>query len=415
FSSGNELTSADVVYTFQRAVNIPKDPASWLITQMGITADNVDQAVTAPDPYTVKIDLPQPFSPGAFLAVMANPVVGIVDSQTVKAHEKDGDWGSGWLFDNSAGSGPYVLKQWTKDDRMEFVPNPNYAGDAPKTKHVIWLNVPDTATRLQMLQAGNADIAEGLSFTQVESMKGNPDFTIYKQPDQSMVYLGMGVNTVPAFQKKEVRQAVKYAIDYEGIVNQLLHGFAEPLQGIIPAGVFGYSDKIYFQRDVDKAKSLLQQAGYGDGFTVDMLTPVGSVAGGVPAAALANILKDNLADIGITANIVQLESGELYTKYRGHEAQLVIAQWGMDYPDPQDFAGPFAEYSQQSLIWRLQDNDPELEELGNRAATMQNTPERQALYDQLNQMEADQGPFALMYQPDQVYVYRSTLKNFTWD
>lgn len=415
FSSGNELTSADVVYTFQRVVHIENDPASWLITQMGITKDNVDQVVTAPDPYTVQIDLPQPFSPGAFLAVLANPVAGIVDSQTVKAHESNGDWGSGWLFDHSAGSGPYVLKQWTKDDRMEFVPNPEYAGQAPSIKHVVWLNVPESATRLDMLKAGSADIAEGLSFAQVESVQNDPSFKVFKQPDQSMVYLGMGVNTVPAFQKKEVRQAVKYAIDYQGIVDQLLHGFAEPLQGIIPKGVFGYTDKVFFQRDVEKAKSLMKAAGYGDGFTVEMLVPVGTVAGGVPAASLANVLKSNLADIGITANIRQLESGELYTRYRGHEAQLVLAQWGMDYPDPQDFAGPFAEYSQQSLIWRLQDNDPELEALGNQAATLQNTPERQALYDQLNELEAEQGPFAIMYQPDVVFVYRADLGNFQWD
>jgi len=92
FASGNVLSSADVLYTFERAVNIPKDPASWLITQMGIDEKNVDQAVKTPDPQTVIITLSEPFSPGAFLSIMANTVAGIVDSKTVRQHVTNNDW-----------------------------------------------------------------------------------------------------------------------------------------------------------------------------------------------------------------------------------------------------------------------------------------------------------------------------------
>ena len=109
FSSGNTLTSDDVLYSFQRVVNLPKDPASWLITQMGIDDKSVATAVTAPDPYTVVINVPTAFSPGAFLSIMANPVVSIVDSKTVRAHVQGGDFGTAWLNDHSAGSGPYML------------------------------------------------------------------------------------------------------------------------------------------------------------------------------------------------------------------------------------------------------------------------------------------------------------------
>ena len=93
FSSGNTMTAQDVVYTFQRVVNLQKDPASWLITQMGLDDKNVTSAVTAPDPYTVVISLPKPFSPGAFFSILANPVASVVDSQTVKAHVQGDDWG----------------------------------------------------------------------------------------------------------------------------------------------------------------------------------------------------------------------------------------------------------------------------------------------------------------------------------
>lgn len=415
FSSGNELTSADVVYTFERAVNIPKDPASWMITQMGITADNVDQVVTAPDPYTVKIDLPQPFSPGAFLSVLTHTVVGIVDSKTVKAHETNGDYGSGWLFDHSAGSGPYMLNNWTKDVQMEFVPNPHYTGDAPTIKHVIWKNAPETATRLDMLRRGEADIADGLSAAQVETVQNDQNFKIFKTPDESMTYLGMDVKNVPCFAKADCRNAVKWAIDYDGIVQSLLHGFGQPLQGVIPRGIFGYTDKQYFTQDLAKAKDLLAKAGYPNGFDVEMLVPNGTLVGGVPASSVANVIKSNLEKIGIRVTIRQMEAGQMYTEYREHRAQLILANWGMDYPDPQDFAGPFGDYTQQSLIWRLQDEDQELAQLVQQAAKLQNTPERQRLYDQINDLEAAQGPFAIIYQPDVVFVYSAKLKNFNYD
>src|SRR5690348_741658 len=119
FSSGNPLTAEDVVYSLQRVVNLPKDPASWLITQMGIDDKTVSAMVKAPDPYTVVMTLPKPFSPGAFLSIMANAVASIVDGKTVKSHIVNNDWGSAWLNDHSAGSGPYVLVKWERQVSIE--------------------------------------------------------------------------------------------------------------------------------------------------------------------------------------------------------------------------------------------------------------------------------------------------------
>ncbi len=90
--AANPLTAEDVVYTIQRVVNLPKDPAAWLITQMGIDDKDVLTAVKAPDPYTVVISSSKPFSPGAFLSIMANPVARVVDSKTVKTHVVNNDW-----------------------------------------------------------------------------------------------------------------------------------------------------------------------------------------------------------------------------------------------------------------------------------------------------------------------------------
>jgi peptide/nickel transport system substrate-binding protein len=416
FSSGNTLTSADVVYMFERVVNLPKDPASWLITQMGIDEKNVDQVVTAPDPYTVVVSLPKPFSPGAFLAIMANPVAGIPDSKTLQAHVTNNDWGSAWLNDHSAGSGPYMLVRWERQVTIELVANPNYnVAPAPPVKRIIFSNIIENTVQRDMLTRGDADVAWNLSASQRVALARDPRFAVIQTPDLAMTYLGMNVKTVPAFGKAEVRRAVKYAIDYNGIIRDLLSGGGIPLQGIIPKGLFGYDPSLPFTHDPAKAKQLLAEAGYENGFTADLLASTGVAAGGISAGDLASKVKSDLAAVGIRANIRQVASDELYKTYRAQTAQMVLANWFVDYPDADDFAKPFGDYTQKSLAWRLQYYNDPLAKLVQQAAAMQNTPQRAALYTKINEIEAQDGPFAILYQPVLAIAVTKRLRNIAFD
>jgi len=400
FSSGNPLTADDVLYTFQRVVNLAKDPASWLITQMGIDDQSVASAVRAPDPYTVVITLPKPFSPGAFLSIMANPVAGIVDSKTVRAQVKDNDWGSKWLDDHSAGSGPFQLVTWERQVKIELVTNPRYnLGPASSIKRIVWPNITENTLQREMLGRGDADIAWDLSASQIAAVKGDPRFYVVQTPDLALEYLGMDVKNVPAFGKAEVRRAVKYAIDYDGIIRDMLTGNGTPLQGVIPKGLFGYDPVLPFKRDTARARSLLQEAGFGNGFTAELLASTGTAAGGISAGDLAAKIKNDLAGVGITANVRQLASSELLKAYRGQQSQMVLLGWYVDYPDPDDFAKPFGDYTQKSLAWRLQYYNDPLVKLVGQAAGLQNTPERAGLYTKVNETMAQDGPFAVLYQP----------------
>ncbi|MCL6640092.1 MAG: ABC transporter substrate-binding protein [Candidatus Rokubacteria bacterium] len=415
FWNGDPLTSADVVYSFERAVDITTSPAGWLVTQTGLTPQNVAQDIRAVGPYEVKMHLPQPFAPGAWLAVLANPVTGIVDAKVVQQHVVKGDYGSHWLYNNSAGSGPYVLQQWQPGQVLSLVANPNYnLGPAPKVKRVVWQEVADTTARLDALVRGDADVAIGLTASQLASLKGNPRIRLLKVPSIAMVYVGMGVKQSKPLGNPYVREAIKYAINYRAIVNDLVQGNGEPLQGIIPKGIFGYTPSLPFSFNLAKARQLLKQGGYPHGFTVTMLVPAGTIGGSVSATSLAEAIASTLGQIGIHVNLRQLQSSELYSEYRAHKAQLVLAEWSMDYPDPQDFAAPFADYTQKSLIWRLQDDDKTLAKIVEQAATMQDTPARQHLYDLLDQ-KLETGPFAVIFQPDTVIAYSSALSNVSYD
>jgi peptide/nickel transport system substrate-binding protein len=416
FTSGNPLTADDVIYSFQRVVNLPKNPASWLITQMGIDDKNVLTAVKAPDPYTVVVALPKPFSPGAFLSIMANPVAGIVDSKTVKAHVQNNDWGSAWLNDHSAGSGPYELVKWERQVSMELTANPRYAlGPSPSIKRIVFSNIIENTVQREMLGRGDVDIALDLSAAQLAALKNEPKFYVFQIPDLAMQYLAMDVKNVPAFGKAGVRQAVKYAIDYDGIINGLLNGNGLPLQGVIPKGLFGYDPSLPFKHDPAKAKSLLSEAGFGNGFTAELLVATAPAAGGISSGDLAAKVKNDLAAVGITINVRQMVGSEMIKSYRGQQAQMVLIGWFVDYPDPDDFAKPFGDYTQKSLAWRVQYYNDPLAKLVGQAAGLQNTPERAALYKKVNQMMTEDGPFAILYQPMISYGVSKRIQNFVSD
>lgn len=413
FASGNEITAEDVVYTFQRLVNIPKNPAAWLVTDnLGIEPKNVDQQVKALDKYKVQIQLAKPFAPGAFLSIMTFPTTGIVDAQVVKQHVENGDWGFKWLNEHSAGGGPYVLERWERDSQIVMTVNQGYnLGPSPAIKRVILKHTAENTAQLQQLTAGDVDVASSLSAEQLGTLRKDSKYKVLQAPDLALVYLGMDVKNVPAFAKPEVRQAIKYAIDYKAIVDHLLNGNGLGTQGIIPKGMYGYEATAPYSQNVEKAKSLLAQAGFGSGFTVELLVGNGTSSGGIATTDLAAQIKNDLAKVGVTANIRQVASSELYKTYREQKTQMILAQWGADYPDPDNFAKPFGNFGSKSLAYRLQWDDPEEGQLVQKAGTLPNGEERLKLYKQINQIAMERGPFAILYQPMNSLAFTAKLQN----
>lgn len=412
FSSGNTLTASDVVYSVQRVVSLPENPAAWLMTQLGLTPSNVTQLVTAPSAHTVKFSLPQPVAPNAFLSILAFPVLGIVDANTVKAHTTKGDFGHAWLDDHSAGSGPFELSQWNRGSSIIETANPHYdVTKKPVLSRVVFENVTESSAQYDLLQKGGADLADGMTLQQIDQIKSSGKYHIYSAPELDTPYLGMDVKNVPAFANVDVRQAIKYAINYKAIVSQLFEGHALPTQGFFPKGMYAYEATQPFSQDITKAKSLLAQGGYPNGFTFTLSISNSVVPGGVSAADLAAILKSDLAQIGVTANIQQVQPSQLLTQYRAQTLQAVMEDWGADYPDPDDFAKPFGDYDEQSLAWRLSWNDPALSALVVQAGQLPNGPQRMSLYNQIQQTMFQDSPFAVLYQPLTVDVTSSHLHN----
>ena len=158
--------------------------------------------------------------------------------------------------------------------------------------------MPESANQLTALQKGDADIALNLTAEQLATLSG--DATSVKGQDLRLFYLGMNA-TVPPLDKVEVREALRMAIDYDGIVNDLLSGNAQKVQTIIPSPMFGFNSDAPFQQDVEGAKALLEKAGVSD-VSLEMMIPSGAAPGGVQWSDLAAKLQSDWDQIGVTVD-----------------------------------------------------------------------------------------------------------------
>jgi peptide/nickel transport system substrate-binding protein len=407
FASGNPVTADDVVYSFSRVFALNGPPAFLFTDVAGITADSV----TAVDPETVQINLPKTASPGAFLAILTNTIASVVDSVEVKSHETSGDNGSAWLLDHSAGSGAYVIDHWTKEVEVLLTANPNFNGDKPALSSVLISHVPESANQLTQLQAGDADIALNLTAEQLATLSG--DATSVKGSDLRLFYLGMNV-AKPPLDKVEVREALRMAIDYDGIVNDLLSGNAEKVQTVIPSPMFGYNSDAPFQQDIDGAKAKLQEAGVSE-VNLEMLIPDGAAPGGVQWSDLAAKLQSDWEQAGMTVTIKQVSFAELLDAYRAQGAELALLYWGPDFADPDTNVTPFTSFEAHSIAWRNSWDDADIAAKSKAAALMTDATEREAAYKEITEYVLHNGPYAVLYQPAALFGVRNTVQGFEWN
>jgi len=401
FANGDPLKSDAVVYSFQRVLKLSKPP-SWLFSEvLGLTEEDI----TAPDDYTVKM-ITNGVPSNIVLSIISNSIGSILNPKVVKEHEIDGDMGEAWLTDHSAGAGQYVLKKWDRKIRVALSDNENYWKGAPKIKTIIFQDIPEPSNRLLLLKKGDIDIAWDLTTEQANSLKDSPDISIVTSPGQSFDYIGMNADWGP-FKDVRVRQAVKYAMDYDAIINKVMNGFAITNQQFLPVGYFGYVENNPYYQDIEKAKGLMAEAGYADGFDVELATDTTE-----RRRTEAVVVQENLAKIGIRAKINLMQSSQMYEKYRNQGLQMTIAGWETDYPDPDALAQPFANYHAKQLAWRCVWYDDYAIDLAEAAGKELNKDRRFQMYQDLTNYWLIYSPFAMLFQRIDFWGVRNEVKDF---
>ena len=413
FHSGNPVTANDVAYSLGRAIKLDKTPA-FILKQIGWTADNVDEAVKAIDDQTVEINVLAEMSPALVLNLLSSSVASIVDMKEVEAHAVDGDMGYAWLKDHSAGSGAYKLKTWKANELVMLEAFDKFRYGEPPMKRVVIRHVAEPSAQRLLLEKGDVDAAMELTSDQLKGLAGNSDVVAMTYPKGYLMYMATNMND-PILSKPKVRDALHYVVDYKGMANSILDGQYKIHQNFWPSGMWAAATENPYSFDLEKAKTLLGEAGVEPGtkITIDTLnkSPFKEVAQNVQAA---------LGKIGIESDIILSDGKTLWPKYRARKHQLIIARWGPDYSDPHSNADAFAHNPDNrfeakltgKLTWRNAWDAKGLTELTNQAAAESDPAKREELYATLQKMVREDSPFTIMFQAIGTFGQRANVKGF---
>lgn len=411
FDSGNPVTAHDAAFSLQRVVKLNKTPG-FIITQFGFTPDNVESLVRATDDYTLEVKLPKAQATSFVLYCLTANVGSVVDMKTVMANQTNNDLGNAWLKTRTAGAGPYKLTEWAASDHVIVDTNP-HSPDKGHMHRIVIRHVADPSAQLLMLQKGDADIARDLLADQLKSLAGNKQFTITSAGQGTSMYMAMNQN-VPELQKPEVHQAIKWAIDYQAIAKNITPNTWSVCQSILPDALPGALKSNPFHKDVAKAKALLAQAGYPNGFAVSM-----DYISASPHSEIAQALQADMGAIGIKVTLLPGEQKQVITKTRARQHQLALLYWGTDYFDPNSNVQAWCENPDDSdqsklkiLAWRSHFVDKELNDEAMAAVQELDPAKRIALYRKIQTQFQERAPFAMLLQRNAVAVLGKGVSGF---
>ena len=323
---GNELTAEDVKWRIDRADALDALGVFHMFDCTGLsTSDNVK----VEDKYTISITTDDV----SYIADIfyTHILCGIIDSTEAKKHITDADpWASDWLATHAATFGPYYIDEWTPGSQVVILANPNYYGEAPSIKKIIYREIPNSANRLAMLQSGDIDVFDWPLPEEVNQLRNVDGIKIeYHRSNLSLRIEPLC--TDPILSNVKVRQALAYAFPYQEVMDTVYLGNASPMTSI-QAYIYPFYENTYkYTTDLEKAKALLEEAGYGAGF--DVTISIDSAKADLERMCI--LYKTSLEKIGVNLAIEKLPTGDLYNKRLNYELQMYVNQDMAGFPDPQ--------------------------------------------------------------------------------
>ena len=383
FHNGNDFTAEDVAYTFHRMLTVEGGVNTEFIDQIKgadeLLAGETDtlEGVEVVDDYTIKVTLKEPFA--GFLASISSPGVSIYDSEATEAA------GDQFGMDPAVtvGTGPFEFSSWSFNHQLVLTRNEDYWKGASGLPGVVIKIIPDTETQSMMFESGELDILDlDYAADSVDRFTETYPDQIVQGPRVGIVYFTMNFNKEP-FQDVRVRKAVQMSIDRQAILDALYGGRGQVEQGIFPHGLIGFNpDQEEIKYDPEAAKALLAEAGYADGF--DMEIAADSSASDTMTMAL-EIVSDQLAEVGIRAEIKNYDESTWLETRKSGELGSFMSTWSADYNDPDNFIYTFFGNEEKTRIRSINYPDTEVMERVAKARTIVNEDERLAEYKALEE------------------------------
>jgi peptide/nickel transport system substrate-binding protein len=408
FADGTPMTAADVVFSFRRLINLKGNP-SFLLAGVKVSARGK---------YTVVLRSATPNT--ALPAIVANTSLGIVNSKLAKrngatdaANAAKADKAEKWFnsaASRGAGSGPYVLKQYSTTSQIIVEQNPRYWGRKPAFERVVIRNMI-AATQFINVQRGTHEVAIDLSSQQAQSLRNNSRVNVKTQPSTWVFWLfaNNNPNISAATPNKRFQSAVRNALDYRSFVALAGPG-AIQARGIIPNMFLGsLPPGAGAKRNLTRARADLAASGVG-GQTFTVEYPSDLTINGVAFATLAQRVQANLQDIGLKVELGGAPVGTWLDKYRNGTMAFGLSLWGPDYPDPADYLAFMPGELVGTRVGWPKGSDPALERLAARARVTTSDAARAPIYRQIQQRLNASGPYFPLIQPTQVFASTKDLR-----
>lgn len=419
FASGRPVTAEDAVFSLQRVLKLGKTPVFYL-TQFGWSKDNVDAHVRSLDERTLVLTLDKPFAPDLFLKVLSSTVAAVVDKQEALRHQDGDDLGYGWLKKNTAGSGPYRLTSWAPNEAVVLEANPHYKREQVPSKIVILRHIPEAASQRLLLEKGDIDIARNLTADQIQALASNKEIAIVSAPKTDVAYIALN-QAVKPLDNPKVLEALRWAIDYEGIARTILKGQANVHQSFWGKGTGGSLDETPYKLDIDKAKALLQDAGYENGIPLKF-----EVSSRSPDKEIGQSLQATFGQAGINVELNTIDRAQLQTRFRGRQFAALFFGWSPDYLDVHASASFFAVNDDNSesaknrnAAWRSNWLIPTLTQKTLSGLIEPDPSKREAIYLDVQREIQRNSPFIFLYQQIGQVPVRANVTGFvpgpSWD
>jgi peptide/nickel transport system substrate-binding protein len=389
FHNGREMTAEDVKWSFERLIN--PETGAGNAARVGPP----DTKIEVVDTYTVAITHPEPF--GIFPQSLGfDKSTGIVAKESLNA---DG------IIVQPIGTGPFKIAEVEGTTRLRLEKNADYwQAGLPYLDAIELTPIPDDTVRETALRSGEVDWVLAIAPQNFDSLQADPNVTVSTAPQLSYDYMGVNVTRDP-FTDVRVRQAMALALDREQIAEAGYFGLAETVQGPTGSGSPWYFDYKPYDRDVERAKQLLAEAGYPDGFEMELLP---TVQYGETVRA-AQVIQQQLAEIGITASINAPEWSEWLELEGNFKYDAYICNWNGLIDADQYY---YLQHKSDQVFNFTGYNNPEFDELVTKGRSISDFDQRYGIYEELNKILVDDAPYIYMYNKLEIRAYNPSVKGF---
>lgn len=387
FHNGEELKASDVAFSFSKIAESPHASSIRATIDFENSKD------------TFEMKLTEPFGP--ILNHLGHAVMAIVNE---KAYTEAGDQ----VNEKPCGTGPYKFVAWYPADRIEMVAFDDYWGEKAAITNLTWRTIPEIASRSIEVEAGTVDVAIDIQASELARLEKVEKVTTFKEERSSINFICLN-NLIAPFDNVKVRQAINMAIDVDAICNVVYQGTGAVAQAPMSKSVWAYNDNLPpHERNVEKAKELLAEAGYPDGFTCTMTCDQNQ-----QRLDTAEMVQMQLAEIGITMKIASMERGTFIDNVISGNLEMFGLGWTADTGDP-DYA-LFASF--HSSMHGEGGNmsfytNPEVDRLLDLGRSSTDPEVRKDAYYKVQEIVWNEVPCVFLQCPEDLYAYNSNLKNF---